>query len=118
MELSFPTCHYQDCTRTARRLHLDPEAFVSPSVSPSHNQTNTVSHSSPFTPYTALKIGEIAAEVLPPGVLQVLGGDDNLGPWLTQHPDIDKVSFTGSISTGKRVVAATAGTLKRVNLEL
>ncbi|CEJ93495.1 hypothetical protein VHEMI09078 [[Torrubiella] hemipterigena] len=73
---------------------------------------------SPFTPYTALKIGEIAAQVLPPGVLQILGGDDNLGPWMTQHPGIDKVSFTGSIATGKRVVAATSETLKKVNLEL
>lgn len=72
----------------------------------------------PFTPYTALKIGEIASQILPPGVLQILGGDDNLGPWMTQHPGIDKVSFTGSIATGKRVVAATSGTLKKVNLEL
>ncbi|KAI1803007.1 betaine aldehyde dehydrogenase [Daldinia bambusicola] len=73
---------------------------------------------SPFTPYTALKIGEIAAEVLPPGVVQVLGGDDNLGPWMTKHPGIHKISFTGSTATGKKIMAAASETLKRVNLEL
>lgn len=74
--------------------------------------------SRPFTPYTALKIGEIASKIFPAGVLQVLAGNDDLGPWITQHPGIDKVSFTGSIATGKRVAAAAAQTLKRVNLGL
>lgn len=73
---------------------------------------------SPFTPYTALKIGEMAAGILPPGVVQVLGGDDNLGPWITSHPGIAKISFTGSTATGKKIMAAAAETLKRVNLEL
>ncbi|KAI1479273.1 betaine aldehyde dehydrogenase [Daldinia eschscholtzii] len=73
---------------------------------------------SPFTPYTALKIGEIAAEILPPGVVQVLGGDDNFGPWMTKHPGIHKISFTGSTATGKKIMAAASETLKRVNLEL
>lgn len=73
---------------------------------------------SPFTPYTALKIGEIAAQIFPPGVIQVLGGDDNLGPWITKHPNIAKISFTGSIATGKKIMAVAAATLKRVNLEL
>lgn len=63
-------------------------------------------------------MGEIAAEVFPAGVFQVMSGDDSLGPWMTKHPGIDKVSFTGSITTGKRVLASTAETLKRVNLEL
>ncbi|KAJ3498994.1 hypothetical protein NLG97_g699 [Lecanicillium saksenae] len=73
---------------------------------------------SPFTPYTALKIGEIASRVLPKGVLQIIGGGDELGPWMTRHPGIDKISFTGSIATGKKVGASAAETLKRVNLEL
>jgi len=73
---------------------------------------------SPFTPYTALKLVEIAQQVLPPGVLQVLGGQESLGPWLTGHPDINKISFTGSIATGKKVAEAGARTLKRVTLEL
>ncbi|RDW69993.1 hypothetical protein BP5796_08390 [Coleophoma crateriformis] len=73
---------------------------------------------SPFTPYTALKLCEIAMDIFPPGVFQVLGGDEKLGPWMTAHPDIQKISFTGSIATGKHIMAACAKTLKRVTLEL
>lgn len=73
---------------------------------------------SPYSPYTALKMGEIAARVFPKGVIQVLSGEEDLGPMLTAHPDVAKVSFTGSIATGKRVMAACASTLKRVTLEL
>lgn len=73
---------------------------------------------SPFTPYTTLKEVELAQEIFPPGVVQVVGGDDKLGPMLTSHPDIAKISFTGSIATGKKIMAACAGTLKRVTLEL
>ncbi|KAF6809692.1 aldehyde dehydrogenase [Colletotrichum sojae] len=73
---------------------------------------------SPFTPYSDLKIAELAQQVFPPGVFQALSGDDNLGPWLTSHPGVDKVSFTGSTATGKRVMESCAKTLKRVTLEL
>lgn len=73
---------------------------------------------SPLAPYTALKIGELASRVLPPGVLQVLNGDADLGRWLTEHDGIDMVSFTGSSATGKLVAKSCAGTLKRVLLEL
>lgn len=73
---------------------------------------------SPFTPYTTLKAIELAQEVFPAGVVQAIGGDDKLGPMFTQHPDIAKISFTGSIATGKKIMAACAGTLKRVTLEL
>ncbi|KAL3421921.1 putative aldehyde dehydrogenase [Phlyctema vagabunda] len=73
---------------------------------------------SPFTPYCDLKLGEIGMSIFPPGVLQVLSGGDDLGPMLTEHPDIDKISFTGSIATGKRVMESCAKTLKRVTLEL
>ncbi|KAK8116761.1 aldehyde dehydrogenase [Apiospora kogelbergensis] len=73
---------------------------------------------SPYSPYTALKMGEIAARVFPKGVIQVLSGEEDLGPMLTAHPDVAKVSFTGSVATGKRVMAACASTLKRVTLEL
>lgn len=73
---------------------------------------------SPFTPYCDLKLGEIGMSIFPPGVFQVLSGEDNLGPWLTEHPDIDMISFTGSIPTGKRVAASCAKTLKRYVLEL
>ncbi|KIW75688.1 hypothetical protein Z517_10430 [Fonsecaea pedrosoi CBS 271.37] len=73
---------------------------------------------SPFTPYCDLKLGELGQQFFPPGVLQVLSGDDNLGPWLTSHPGPDKISFTGSTFTGKKVMESAAKTLKRVTLEL
>ncbi len=73
---------------------------------------------SPFTPLTTLKFGELVADILPPGVLNIISGGDSLGPWMTAHPGIDKVSFTGSTATGKKVMQSAAGTLKRVTLEL
>lgn len=73
---------------------------------------------SPFTPLTTLKFGELAATILPAGVLNVVTGGDGLGPWLTEHPGIDKVSFTGSTATGRRVMQSASATLKRVTLEL
>lgn len=73
---------------------------------------------SPFTPYCGLKLAELATRFFPPGVVQCLSGDDSLGPMFTDHPGIDKISFTGSIATGKRVMASCAKTLKRVTLEL
>jgi len=60
----------------------------------------------------------IAQKILPPGVLQVVGGDDKLGPWFVSHPGVQKISFTGSIATGKKIMAEGAKTLKRVTLEL
>ncbi|POS78360.1 aldehyde dehydrogenase (NAD+) [Diaporthe helianthi] len=73
---------------------------------------------SPFTPYGGLKLCELAQRFFPPGVVQSLSGDDNLGPWLTSHPGIDKISFTGSTATGKAVLQSASKTLKRVTLEL
>ncbi|KAH8701506.1 aldehyde dehydrogenase-like protein [Talaromyces proteolyticus] len=73
---------------------------------------------SPFSPYSALKVIELAQNYLPPGVLQVLSGDDRLGPWLTSHPDIHKITFTGSTASGKKVAETAAKTLKRITLEL
>ncbi|MAD84942.1 MAG: hypothetical protein CL912_18445 [Deltaproteobacteria bacterium] len=65
-----------------------------------------------------MKLVELAQKCFPPGVVQSLSGDDNLGPWITSHPGIDKISFTGSSRTGKLVAASAAKTLKRVTLEL
>ncbi|KAH7079840.1 aldehyde dehydrogenase domain-containing protein [Paraphoma chrysanthemicola] len=73
---------------------------------------------SPFTPYTSLKFVELAQEILPPGVLQVVGGNNDLGASMCRHPDIAKISFTGSTATGKKVMETSASTLKRVTLEL
>lgn len=73
---------------------------------------------SPFTPLTMLRIGELLRGVFPPGVLNIITGGDALGPLVTAHPGIDKVSFTGSTATGKRVMESAARDLKRVTLEL
>jgi acyl-CoA reductase-like NAD-dependent aldehyde dehydrogenase len=73
---------------------------------------------SPYTPLATLRMGVLAQQVLPPGVLNVLAGGNDLGAWMTTHPGIDKLSFTGSVATGKQVLAGAAGTLKRVTLEL
>ena len=73
---------------------------------------------SPYTPLTTLKLGEILNEVFPAGVVNVLAGGDELGAAMTAHPNIDKISFTGSVATGKKVLASAAATMKRVTLEL
>lgn len=73
---------------------------------------------SPFTPLCTLKIGELFAEVFPPGVLNVVSGGDGLGPLMTAHPGFAKISFTGSTATGKRVMESAAKDLKRLTLEL
>lgn len=73
---------------------------------------------SPFTPLCTLKFAELAKEILPAGVLNVITGGDHLGPLMTAHPGFDKISFTGSTQTGRRVMASAAPTLKRVTLEL
>jgi len=73
---------------------------------------------SPFTPYSALKVVELASKIFPPGVVQALSGEEDLGPRFTSHPDVAKISFTGSIATGKKIMASCAATLKRVTLEL
>jgi acyl-CoA reductase-like NAD-dependent aldehyde dehydrogenase len=73
---------------------------------------------SPFTPLTTLRLGELLRPVLPPGVVNVISGGDSLGPLMTAHADIDKISFTGSTATGKRVMQGAAATMKRLTLEL
>lgn len=65
-----------------------------------------------------LRIGELLADVFPAGVLQIVTGGDALGPMMTAHPGFDKVSFTGSTATGRKVMASAAADLKRVTLEL
>ncbi|QRV98483.1 aldehyde dehydrogenase family protein [Ceratobasidium sp. AG-Ba] len=73
---------------------------------------------SPFTPLTTLRFVKDIQAVLPPGVVNVLSGDDGLGPLITAHPNIDKVSFTGSSETGKKVMQSASTGLKRLTLEL
>jgi acyl-CoA reductase-like NAD-dependent aldehyde dehydrogenase len=73
---------------------------------------------SPYTPLTTLRFGELLQRVLPPGVVNVVSGGDDLGPWMSSHPGIDKISFTGSTVTGKKVMMSAASNLKRLTLEL
>ena len=68
---------------------------------------------SPFTPLCTLRIGELLKDVFPPGVLNIISGGDELGPQMTAHPGFSKITFTGSTSTGKRVMESAARDLKR-----
>ncbi|MEM7404181.1 MAG: aldehyde dehydrogenase family protein [Pseudomonadota bacterium] len=73
---------------------------------------------SPFTPLTTLRIAELIADKVPAGVLNILTGEDSLGPMMTAHPDIDKITFTGSTATGKKIMEGASKDLKRITLEL
>jgi acyl-CoA reductase-like NAD-dependent aldehyde dehydrogenase len=73
---------------------------------------------SEYTPLTTLRAAEIINDVVPPGVFNIIAGDGNLGAAISTHPDINKMVFTGSTATGKKIMASAAGTLKRVTLEL
>ncbi|MDQ4018706.1 MAG: aminobutyraldehyde dehydrogenase, partial [Actinomycetota bacterium] len=71
------------------------------------------------TPLTTLMLADYAAEILPPGVLNVITGDgEPVGAGIVRHPDVRIVSLTGDVATGKEVARAAADTLKRVHLEL
>ena len=71
------------------------------------------------TPITTVRLAELAADILPKGVLNVLTGPGRpTGQALLEHPDVDMVSLTGSVDTGKHVARTAADTLKRVHLEL
>lgn len=73
---------------------------------------------SPLTPMATLRLAELLRGVVPDGVLNVVVGGDDLGRWMTEHPGIDKISFTGSTQTGRRVMTSAAANLKRLTLEL
>lgn len=76
---------------------------------------------SPFTPLSTIRLVELMNEVLPPGVVNVVCSDDqatNIGAAISAHPGIRKIVFTGSINTGKKVMATAAETVKRLTLEL
>ncbi|WP_370190850.1 aldehyde dehydrogenase family protein [Qipengyuania sp.] len=73
---------------------------------------------SPFTPLTTLRIAELIKDVVPAGTVNIITGEDLLGPMITEHPDIDKITFTGSTATGKKIMEGASGDLKRITLEL
>src|SRR3712207_4609063 len=70
------------------------------------------------TPLSTLKLAQLAAEVFPKGVLNVVTGAGQTGQALVEHPDVHMVALTGSVESGKKVAASAADTLKRVHLEL
>lgn len=70
------------------------------------------------TPVTPLLLAELAAEVLPPGVLSVVCGDRGTGAAMVSHPEPDLVAITGSTRAGRQVAAAAGAALKQVHLEL
>src|SRR5882757_8685611 len=72
----------------------------------------------PTTPLSTLKFAELVKDILPHGVLNVITDANDLGGEMTKHPDIRKISFTGSTATGQKVMASAAATLKRITLEL
>ncbi len=73
---------------------------------------------SPYTPLSTLRLVELISEVLPAGVINAVAGKDELGQAMTEHPGIQKIVFTGSCATGRKVMGSAADTLKRLTLEL
>ena len=73
---------------------------------------------SPFTPLSTLKLCEGFAEVFPPGVINVVTGEADVGSALVEARDVSLIAFTGSVDTGKQVMRSAAESLKKVHLEL
>jgi aldehyde dehydrogenase (NAD+) len=73
---------------------------------------------SPFTPLTTLRIAELIKDIVPAGTVNIITGPDELGPLITEHADIDKITFTGSTATGKKIMEGASRDLKRITLEL
>jgi aldehyde dehydrogenase (NAD+) len=98
-----------------------PLMFTSWKMGPALAAGNTVVFkSAELTPLSSLRIAELIAEVgFPPGVVNVIPGmGHTAGAHLAAHPDVDKISFTGSTSVGRSIVEASAGNLKQLQLEL
>jgi 1-pyrroline dehydrogenase len=74
---------------------------------------------SEWTPLSALRLAGLAADIFPPGVINVITGDgEPVGAGIVRHPDVNMVSLTGDVATGKEVARAASQTLKKVHLEL
>src|SRR5262245_43594334 len=96
-----------------------PVILLAVKVGPALLAGNTVAAKpAPTTPLTTLRFGELCARTLPPGVVNVITDQNDLGAILAAHPDVAKVAFTGSTATGRKIMAGAAGTLKRLTLEL
>jgi aldehyde dehydrogenase (NAD+) len=98
-----------------------PLMFTSWKLGPALAAGNTVvMKQAELTPLSTLRVAELAREVgFPPGVINVVPGFGHIaGQYMAEHPGIDKISFTGSTVTGRKIVEASAGNLKRIQLEL
>ncbi len=131
-EFELPVKVIQDTDEARIELHRKPlgvVASITPwnwplliaiwHVIPAIRSGNTVIvKPSPFTPLSTMRFVELVSQALPPGVLNVVTGTDELGEMISKHPDIDKIVFTGSTRTGKDIMRSAAGNLKRLTLEL
>lgn len=88
-------------------------------IIPAIRAGNTVVNKpSPYTPLSTLRMIALIQEALPPGVVNCIAGEDALGAAMSKHEHIQKIAFTGSGATGRKVMSAAATTLKRLTLEL
>lgn len=131
-DLDLPVEVVQDNDETRIEIHRKPlgvVASITPwnwplliaiwHVIPALRAGNTVViKPSPFTPISTSRFVELANSILPPGVISMVSGGPDLGAQLTEHPDIAKVTFTGSTPTGKAIMRSSASNLKRLTLEL
>lgn len=126
-----PEIVYEDEERkdTLHRVPLGVVAAIAPwnwplmiaiwQIIPSIRMGNTVVlKPSEYTPIATLEMVRLINQVLPPGVLNTVSGDGRIGAALTSHPDIDKIMFTGSEATGRRIVEASTRNLAPITLEL
>ncbi|KMQ75901.1 aldehyde dehydrogenase family protein [Marinobacter subterrani] len=126
-----PEVVYEDAERkdTLYRVPLGVVAAIAPwnwplmiaiwQIIPAIRMGNTVVlKPSEYTPIATLEMVRLINQVLPPGVLNTVTGDGRIGSKLTSHPDIDKIMFTGSEATGRRIIEASARNLAPITLEL
>nr|WP_205918982.1 aldehyde dehydrogenase family protein [Rhizobium binae] len=131
-ELDLPVEILQDDNKGRVELHRKPIGVVGSitpwnwpvmiacwHIMPAARAGNTVViKPSPLTPLSTIRLVEIISEVLPPGVVNVIAGENSIGAALSAHPGIAKMTFTGSTETGKKIMASAVATLKRLTLEL
>jgi len=88
-------------------------------VIPALRSGNTViMKPSPYTPTATIRFVELASKILPAGVINIITGEGDVGSALSGHTDVNKIVFTGSTPTGKRIMQSASGNLKRLTLEL
>ena len=131
-ELDIPVKVLQDNNEGRVELHRKPVGVVGSitpwnfplmiaiwHIIPAIRTGNTVVNKpSPYTPLSTLRMIELMQQVLPSGVVSCVAGDDSLGAAMSEHEHVQKIAFTGSGATGRKVMSAAATTLKRLTLEL